>query len=68
MTTLKEHRRALWRLRRDVRLTIREGFEGLDRVIDRRHVESLQSRVYAGDRSAHTDYAAAKFKYHAKWG
>lgn len=68
MTTLKEHRRAMWRLRRDIRLAVREGFEGLDRVIDRRKVESLRSRVYSGDKAARAAYVSEKFKYHAKWG
>jgi hypothetical protein len=68
MTSLKDHRRALWRLRRDVILTARDGLDGLDRVIDRRRVESLRARVYAGDRSARPAYVAATFRYHAKWG
>jgi len=67
MTTLKDHRRALWRLRRDVRLVVREGRAGLEHAVDRRKLEELRSKAYSGDRSVYAAYAGEVHRYHTKW-
>lgn len=70
MITLKDHRRALWRLRRDVRLVVREGRDGLAKVIDRKRLESLRGLVYRreGGQEIVLRYWHAYKTYWRRWG
>lgn len=67
--TLKEHRRAKWRLRREVRLLVREIVLGIRFRIDTAHLNRLRGRVWRGGGTQAADqYWIAYNRYWRIWG
>lgn len=66
--TVQEHRRAKWRLRREVRLLISDMASRICYRIDTARLEQLRARAYRGagpDADAYARYAA---RYWRVWG
>lgn len=65
--TLKEHRRARWRLRREIRRGVRDIAEAIRYRLDTSRLEALRGRAYRGGKSEADVYARYAMYYWRIW-